>query len=136
MTGESQSAKSWKALSLWGVGRTLKVNCQGLPPNTLPSIAESDRDKHCAILFDEIRPDQVIGNKEVFQAGAFTVSLAQSNCNICSYQLLLYQIAFILCSNCFPLSTAEGGTCTDDECSWLQANIDAHLPAGQKWFFE
>ena len=82
LTGGSQTGKSWKALSLWGVGRTLKVNCQGLAPNTLPSIADFDRTKHCAILFDEIRPDQVLGNKEVFQAGAFTVSLAQSNCII------------------------------------------------------
>jgi hypothetical protein len=137
LTGGSQTGKSWKALSLWGVGRTLKVNCQGLAPNMLPSIADFDRTKHAAILFDEIRPDQVLGNKEVFQAGAFTVSLAQSNCNIFCYSLWLYQVAFILCSNSFPLSNADGGTLKDEECDWLQANIDpVHLPSGQKWFFE
>jgi hypothetical protein len=137
MTGGSQTGKSWKALSLWGVGRTLKVNCQGLAPHTLPSIADFDRSKHCAILFDEIRTDQVLGNKEVFQAGAFTVSLAQSNCNIFCYQLWLYQVAFILCSNSFPVSNIDGATLTDEECDWLQANIDSvNLPSGQKWFFD
>ena len=137
LTGGSQTGKSWKALSLWGVGRTLKVNCQGLSPMTLPSLADFDRSKHSAILFDEIRSDQVLGNKEVFQAGAFTVSLAQSNCNAFCYQLWLYQVAFILCSNSFPISNEDGGTLTDDECDWLQANIDCvHLLVGQKWFFE
>jgi hypothetical protein len=137
LTGGSQTGKSWKALSLWGVGRTLKVNCQGLAPNTLPSIADFDRTKHCAILFDEIRTDQVLGNKEVFQAGAFTVSLAQSNCNIFCYQLWLYQVACILCSNSFPMSNENGATLSDEECDWLQANIDSvNLPSGQKWFFD
>jgi hypothetical protein len=137
MTGGTQTGKSWKALSLWGVGRTLKVNCQGLAPHTLPSIAEFDRSKHCAILFDEIRTDQVLGNKEVFQAGAFTVSLAQSNCNVFCYQLWLYQVAFILCSNAFPMSNADGAKLTDEEGDWLRSNIDdVHLPSGQKWFIE
>jgi hypothetical protein len=51
--------------------------------------------------------------------------------------LWLYQVACILCSNSFPMSNENGATLSDEECDWLQANIDSvNLPSGQKWFFD
>ena len=133
LTAGSRAGKSWKALSIFGVQATLKVNCQGLSLATLPSLSTFDRRLHRAILFDEIRPDQVLGNKEVFQAPAFPVSLAQSNCNAFCYQLWLYQIALVCCSNHFPMSQAEG--LSADEEDWLQANlVQVELPEGQRWY--
>lgn len=82
-----------------------------------------------------MRPDQVLGNKEVFQSGAHLVNLGQSQCNQHSYSKWLYGIAHVLCSNCFPMTVQEGLSMEDAE--WLNKNVmPAVLPEGQKWFFE
>lgn len=135
LSGGSRTGKTWKALSLFGAQATLKVNCQGLPPSTLPSLTTFDRRRHRCILFDEVRVDQVLGNKEVFQAGAFPVSLSQSNCNAFCYQLWLYQIACVLCSNHFPMTVEQG--LTPEELDWLEANVTPiQLSAGQLWYID
>ena len=132
--GGSQTGKSSKALSLFGMQSTLKVSCQGLGSGVIPSIARLDRRTHRAILWDEIRPDQVLGAKEVFQSAPWVLSLGQSNCNQFAYEVWLYGIAHILCSNSFPMSESEGQSKEDAE--WLSSNIlDVSLPAGQTWFF-
>ena len=132
LTGPSRIGKSWKALSLFGASATLKVNCQGLPVGVLPSLSGFNRNQHKAILFDEVRPDQVLGNKELFQAGAWPVALAQSNCGAFAYSVWVYSTAMILCSNFFPLGSDEQSA---EEADWLKANIaHAWLPEDQKWF--
>ena len=137
LTACSQAGKSWKAMSLFGVAETLKVNCAGLALGTLPSIAHFDRSRHKCILWDEIRADQVIGNKEVFQSGAFPVSMSQSQCNAFSYEVWLYQTAFVMCSNFFPMSVADDRLekTTPEQLEWLQGNIvHVPLPAGERWY--
>ena len=132
--GGSQTGKSSKALSLFGIEATLKVSCQGLGTGVIPSIAGLDRKVHRAILWDEIRPDQVLGAKEVFQSAPWVVSLGQSNCNQFAYEVWLYGIAHILCSNKFPMTEAEGQS--KEDADWLTTNIvDVILPTGQTWFF-
>lgn len=132
LTGPSRIGKSWKALSLFGAASTLKVNCQGLPVGSLPSLSGFNRSRHKAILFDEVRPDQVLGNKELFQAGAWPVALAQSNCGAFAYEVWVYGIAMILCSNFFPVGSEEQSS---EEADWLKANIaHAWLPEDQRWF--
>ena len=132
--GGSQIGKSSKALSLFGLHATLKVSCQGLPPGTIPSIQRFDRRIHEAILWDEVRPDQVLGAKEVFQSAPWVVALGQSNCNQFAYDVWLYGIAHILCSNAFPMTEAEGQS--TEHADWLSSNIiDVTLPEGQCWYF-
>ena len=132
--GGSQTGKSSKALSLFGMQSTLKVSCQGLSSGVIPSIARFDRRVHKAILWDEIRPDQVLGAKEVFQSAPWVVSLGQSNCNQFAYEVWLYGIAHILCSNHFAMSESEGQS--KEDADWLSTNVlDVTLPAGQTWFF-
>ena len=131
--GNSRSGKSCKALSLFGPEATLKVNCQGLPTGAIPSIARFDRSVHRCILWDEVRPDQVLGNKEVFQSGPWPVTLGQSVCNQHSYQVWLYHTAHILCSNDFRMTTAEGAS--QEDADWLTQNLYiATLPVGERWF--
>ena len=132
--GASQTGKSLRALSLFGMEATLKVSCEGLPPGIIPSIARLDRTVHKAILWDEIRPDQVLGAREVFQSSAWVLSLSQSNCNQFKYEVWLYGIAHIFCSNHFPMTQAQGQSAQDAD--WLTGNIlDIMLPPGQTWFF-
>jgi len=89
LVGDSRQGKSTKAMSLFNVKHTLKVSCQGLPKGVLPSLARFDRSKHKAIVWDEIRPDQVLNNRELFQSNAYEQILSQSICNQHSYGVWL-----------------------------------------------
>ena len=135
LKGMSRSGKSWKALSLFGTSATFKVNCQGLPQGCLPGLTGFDRRRHRCILFDEVRADQILGNKEAFQASAWPVALSQSNCNALSYKVWLYQTAMVGCSNHFPHTVDEG--LEPEEVDWLSSNVVAiELAEGQRWFFD
>ena len=134
LRGQSQSGKTRKANSLFGVSRTLSVNCQGLG-TALPSLRAFNRDLHDAIAFDEISAEQVLHNKLVFQCGPVPVELSQSVCNQHMYKRWFYNCAMILCSNTFRMTQEEGLKDPTDE-DWLQANIlDARLEPGQRWYF-
>ena len=133
--GSSQSGKSCKALSLYGQDATLKVSCQGLPPGVIPSIARFDRQVHRCICWDEIRADQVLGNKEVFQSGPWVVSLGQSVRNQHAYDVWLYHIAHILCSNFFQMTIAQGAS--PEDADWLEKNLYVvTLSEGERWYFD
>ena len=131
LVGPSVQGKTSKAMSLYPE-ETLKVCCGTCPDGILPSIAAFDWLKHKAIVFDEARPDQVLRNREVFQANAYTQTLGQSACNAFSYQVFLYHRALILCANSWDLHV---DTLTDSDREWLQANqILVTLPEGQRWY--
>jgi len=131
--GSSRSGKSCKELSLYGAQATLKISCQGLPLGVIPSIARFDREVHKCICWDEIRADQVLGNKEVFQSGPWIVSLGQSVCNQHAYDVWLYHIGHILCSNLFQMTVAQGAT--EEDADWLDKNLYvATLPKGERWY--
>lgn len=133
LVGSSRQGKTSMALSLFGVQHTLKCGCQGCPRGVLPSLAAFDRSKHKAILFDECRVDQILGNKEFFQAGPSLQTMSQSSCNQYSYQVWVYQTALIVSTNSLPMTEEEGLSHADAE--WLQANIvRVELAKGQTWF--
>ena len=134
--GDSSTGKTSRGLALFGPSQTVKVSCQGLPEGCLPSIRHYDRSCHRAILWDEIRPDQILQNKEVFQSGPFVITLGQSACNQHAYRVWLYQVAHILCANAFATTVPEGLDSEADE-EWLQTNLVVlSLPAGRKWYVE
>ena len=134
LVGDSQQGKSTKALSLFGPDKTLKVSCQGLPSGVLPSLGRFDRGQHVAIVWDEIRPDQVLNNRELFQSNAHEQFLQQSVCNQHAYSVWVYHTAQILCANTFDMDSpplAEG------DAQWLQSNVNAaRLAPGQKWYLK
>ena len=132
--GGSEQGKSQKAKSIFGPERTLVVNCQGLG-SALPSLRGFDRATHRAILFDEGNEQQVLQNKLLFQAGPNSVALSQSVCNQHRYEIFIYQVAIIICSNRFQLVPDGTVTAEDSEC--LNKNIIvAKLPAGEKWYID
>ena len=135
LLGPSMEGKTSKAVSLFGISKTLKVSCQGCPHGVLPGLSSFKRGKHAAILFDECRSDQILLNREFFQSGVYPQSLSQSACNQYAYQLWVYQVAMIICANELKMTEAEGLSCSDAE--WLRANvIVVSLPAAQSWFLK
>jgi hypothetical protein len=133
LVGGSQQGKTSKGVSLFGIERTLKLGCQSLPQGVLPSVAGFDRHRHKAMCFDECRTDQILANREFFQACQFVQSLSQSLCNQHSYDVWAYQTAMIVCSNFLP-TTTEAGLSTQD-ADWMTANVVVvQLAAGQTWF--
>ena len=65
LVGGTQQGKTSKGMSLWGPSQTLKVSCGNCGIGILPSLGTFDRAKHAAILFDEIRVDQVLQSREL-----------------------------------------------------------------------
>ena len=132
LVGDSRQGKSNKGMSIFGVRRTLKVSCQGLPPGVLPSLARLDRNVHKAVLWDEVRPDQILSNREIFQSNQYEQWMSQSICNQHAYSVWLYFIPMILCCNDFDMSSLPSS-----DVEWLEANIlVATLAPGQKWYLE
>ena len=135
LRGESQAGKTAFAVAIYGDDQTLVVNCQGCSPD-LPSIELFDREKHCAIVWDEIDEKQVLSNKKVFQAGAHMVTLGQSKCNQYAYAQYLHGVAMILCSNTFIMPAKDRITnlpAIDED--WLIKNVrEVELPKGEVWY--
>jgi hypothetical protein len=133
--GPSREGKTSKAVSLFGISKTLKVSCQGCPHGVLPGLSSFKRGRHAAILFDECRHDQILLNREFFQSGVYPQSLSQSACNQYAYQLWVYQVAMIVCANELKMTEADGLSSSDAE--WLRANVVVvTLPEGQSWFLK
>ena len=135
LIGPSREGKTSKAISIFGVTKTLKVSCQGCPHGVLPGLSSFKRGKHAAILFDECRHDQILLNREFFQSGVYPQSLSQSACNQYAYQLWVYQVAMIICANELKMTEADGLSSSDAE--WLRSNVVVvTLPAGHSWFLK
>lgn len=132
--GSSRSGKTQKACSLFGFRNTMLVNCQGLG-NHLPSLLKLDRQRHHALVLDEVSESQVLSNKAFCQAGARAVELGQSACNQFAYSIFCYRLPIILCSNKFKMSEEEG--LDPEDADWLQQNVvDVGVPVSGRWWIE
>ena len=126
LRGKTRSAKSQRAAGLFGFKRTLLVNMQGLGSN-LPCLRKLSKKNFDSVVFDEATHEQVLANKVLFQAGPWPVSLGQSACGQHAYELDVYGLPMILCSNDFKLDVHEG--LTPEQSGWLRGNIlEASLP--------
>lgn len=134
LLGKSQTAKTWKAMSLFR-GRTLKVSCNGLPAGVIPNISAFDRDLHSCIVFDEIRADQILGNRELFQSPPWPIKLGQSACAQHEYSVWIYMVAMVCCTN--ALQVNQESTTAEEDQEWLDTNCTiVTLGHGQKWFVD
>ena len=131
--GSTRQGKSTMAMTLFGGTKTLKLSCQGLPRGILPGLHKFTRDIEC-VVWDEIRPDQILANRELFQSNQFEQVLSQSACMQHSYGVWVYFVAMVLCANDFPF---EGGDLTEEDTKWLRANIfEAELAPGETWYLD
>ena len=96
--GPSRMGKTELACSWFGTNNTLVCNAQDCTtPNMRPILSG----KYLAVLFDEGDWRLCYLNKTMMQASSRPVELGQSQCNDRSYQILLYKMPLIVCSNDF-----------------------------------
>ena len=133
LLGDSQQGKTQKGMSLFGKLRTLKVSCGNCPPGVLPSLHTFQRKCHDAILFDECRIDQILKNRDLFQGNEFLQTLGQSNCNPFAYQVWVYNVALVVCTNDFNLNDKS---MTPAEKDWLEKNCFLlQLDENLRWYW-
>ena len=134
LLGGTLQGKTSKGMSLFGSKKTLKLACGPCPHGVLPSLGSFDRNETKAILFDEIRTDQVLTFRELFQANQYWQQLGSSPCNPYAYTVWVYHIAMILCTNEFDL---EDESLSDADRNWIEGNaIIVKLPENEKWYVQ
>ena len=132
LVGDTLQGKTSKGMSLFGSKRTLKLACGPCPHGVLPSLGTLDRNTTKAILFDEIRVDQVLTFRELFQANQYVQQLGTSPCNPFAYVVWAYHIAMILCANDFDVDDASLSL---GDRNWLKGNtIIVKIPAEDRWY--
>ena len=96
--GPSRLGKTECACSWFGTLNTLVCNAQDC---TTPNLRPMHSGRYSAILFDEGDWRMCYQNKTMMQASPRPVELGQSQCNDRSYQVLLFRVPLIVCSNDF-----------------------------------
>ena len=115
LDGDSKFGKTWYALSLNALGRTLYVDCTSGYPN----LKEFTSEKYDAILLDEITPKVAISIKKAVQASNEIVTLGSSPTMCSAYKLHLHRVQIICCSNVWM---SEMPTLSKMDANWLMSN--------------
>ena len=117
LDGPSRMGKTSWAKSIFGAKSTLVLDCQNCIQPNLRAFA-LDRKKWKAILFDEGSYELIHSNKLLFQAGPSPITLGQSPTQQHIYDVYVYGIPMIICSNNF-----YGSECPDHVREYLEANV-------------
>ena len=112
--GPSRMGKTELACSWFGTLNTLVCNAQDC---TTPNLRPVHSGKYSAILFDEGDWRLCYQNKTMMQASPRPVELGQSQCNDRSYQVLLFRVPLMICSNDF-----WHGCDNDAAREWIELN--------------
>ena len=120
--GKSKLGKTELAVSLFGRDQTLVVDCE----NALePLLKGFSMLKHKAILFDECNANMVARHKKVFQSTIHGAWLGQSKCQQHAYQVFLWGVPLIVCTNEWieeadpPLDKAKKEW-LEDNCTYIR----------------
>jgi len=100
LDGPTRFGKTSMAKALFGENQTLVLQCQGVAVPCLKHYMKY-RQRYKCILFDEAHWTLVHDNKMLFQGGPAPVTLGQSPTGQFCYDVLLYGVPMILCSNQF-----------------------------------
>ena len=113
--GLSRTGKSRLARSLFGEDRTLVVDVQHAEH---PDLRGFQRNKHKAVLLDEVAtPSVIVNNKKVLQAHVDGAILGQSPTQTYTYEVFLWRVPIILTTNNWRLDKL-----TDEDSEWVNAN--------------
>ena len=115
LDGDSKFGKTWYALSLNALGKTLYSDCTSGYPN----LKEFDSAKHDAILMDEITPKCAISIKKAVQASNELVTLGSSPTMCNAYKLHLHRVQIICCSNVWMSDLKK---LNKKDAKWLMSN--------------
>ena len=131
LVGESSQGKTCKALSIFGRTQTLWVACGGYPKGVLPGVALEGR--HAAILFDDIRVDQIIQNRQIFTSDRRPLPVSAVFSNHGNHQMWQHPVAIVVCSNHLPTTVTEG--LSPQDAQWMQINVEkVTLDAEKLWW--
>ena len=130
--GGAMQGKTTKALSIFGVDRTMVVQCQRSPKGRLPDLTAFISGRHLAILFEEIRLDQIMENRAFF-APPSQPQLPESLWNSGVIEVYGYQTAHIASTTHLPCTESDG--LSEGEAFWMNLNVrKVTLGAGETWF--
>ena len=116
LEGPSGVGKTEYAKSLFGYQHTLEVNCAS---GGEVNLKELNLEKHKAVLLDEASPQMMAGQRKLFQCPAAWISLGNSATNCHSYEVCLYGIPLIICSNKW---TQELEALSAEDREWVEKN--------------
>ena len=105
LSGPSRLGKTVFASSICPTTlETLELNCAA---GTEPDLRAYRLSRHGLLLFDEIRAEQVMAQRKLFQAQSAPVQLGCSATNCYSYEVFVWRKPFVLCSNTWHASVAK-----------------------------
>ena len=100
LDGPTRLGKTMWATSFFGTACTLVLQCQGVSEPSLHAIRNDSQAYKC-IVFDEGCWQLVHDHKMLFQAGQELVTVCQSPTNQSAYDVFVYALPMIVCSNQF-----------------------------------
>jgi hypothetical protein len=131
--GGALLGKACKGLSIFGESKTLTVHCAGHPTGVLPAVDLDGR--HAAVLWEDIRVDQLLHNRVVFASGRPSLPVSEVFASHGNHQVDQPPLAMMLCSNFLPMTVSEG--LSAEEALWMHHNVwKVTLDAGTRWWLD
>ena len=134
LVGPAMTGKTSKCMNLFG-SRTVLVSCAGQRNGVLP-VVHLER-QHMAVLWDEIRIDQLLHNREVFACGRPALPESQVFVTGANHPLdrRPRPLAMMLCANFLPMTVSEG--LSAEEALWMEHNVwKVTLEPGTNWWVD
>ena len=117
LDGPSRTGKTQFARSLVPDGGVvMELNCAGGAPVDLRGFQWQT---HRLVLYDEIRPSQVLAQKKLFQCGSVGVQLGLSATGCYAYSVFVYKTRFVLCANDW---SAHLKKLNHEDFDWIKEN--------------
>ena len=128
LEGPSGCGKTEYARSLAGdPGALLELNCSKTDHVDLRAFCPG---RHRLVLFDEAKTRLVLDHKKVFQGQAVDIQLGSSATNIHSYNVWLYGIMLVVCSNTWSSELRREAEADE---AWLRQNSVHVIVKGSLW---
>ncbi len=133
LVGGALVGKSCKGMSIFGRSKTVVVHCSGYPTGVLPRVDLTGR--HAAVLWEDIRVDQLLHNREVVVSGRPSLPVFEVFVNHGNHHYDQHPLAMMLCANFLQMTVSEG--LSAEEALWMHHNVwKVTLEAGTRWWFD
>jgi hypothetical protein len=133
LVGEAMLGKTFKCVSFFGNSQTMRVHCGTFPKGVLPAVDLHGR--HAAVLWEDIRVDQLLHNRMVFTSGRVSSPDSQVFASRGNHQVEQPPLAMMCCCNSLPMTVSEG--LSAEEALWMHHNVwKVTLDAGTRWWLD
>ena len=133
LVGGGMLGKTFKCMSFFGNSRTVRVHCHNSPKGVLPGVHLDGR--HAAVVWEDIRVDQLLHNRVVFASGRPSLPVSQVFASHGNHHVDQPPVAMMLCSNFLPMTVSEG--LSAEEALWMHHNVwKVTLNGGDRWWLD